>query len=125
MIKPITLAFAIIVSFTVWLVADRTDAHTGVQMQTSFDFNRYPACAPNIQSNCIVAIQFHDAISHQVIATAATTPDMTGRQVIGATVRASSFARRVYAATVYLDNSGRTRQGPRGQTSEYEYRGAN
>jgi hypothetical protein len=109
----------------VWLVAERKDVHTGVQLQTTFDFKRYPACGPTIKSNCIVAIQFYDAMSNQILATTATEPGMTGRHVIVATARASSFPRRVYAVTVYLDNSGRNKQGPRGQTSEYEYRGEN
>jgi hypothetical protein len=112
-------------SFAVWLVAERRDTQTGVQLQTTFDFNPYPACSPLIKSNCIVAIQFHDALSNRVVATAGTSSGMTGHQVIVATAHANSFPRRVYAATVFLDNSGRPQQGPPGQTSEYGEWGAN
>jgi hypothetical protein len=121
--KPITFAFAMVLVFAGWLVAERKDIQTGVQLQTTFDFNDYPACGPTSKSNCIVAIQFYDAISHQILATTATAPGMKGRQVIVARAHASSFPQQVYAATVYLDNSGRSKQGPRGQTSEYEFRG--
>lgn len=125
MSKPITFAIAIVLVFAVWLVAERTDVHTGVQLQTTFDFNRYPACGPTSKSNCIVAIQFYDAMSNQILATTATAPGMTGRQVIVATAPAGSFPRRVYAATVYLDDHGQRLEGPRGQTSEYGHLGAN
>jgi hypothetical protein len=123
--KTITSAFAMVLLFAVWLVAERKDTQPGVNLQTTFDFNSYPTCGPTIKSNCIVAIQFYDAVSNHILAPAATTPGMKGCQVIVATVHASSFPRRVYAATVYLDDSGRGKQGPRGQTSEYEYPGAN
>lgn len=123
--KAITFTFATVLLFAVWLVAEQTDIRTGVQLQTTFDFNRYPACGPTTKRNCVVAIQFYDAISHQILATTATAPDMTGRQVIVARTHARSFPREVYAATVYLDSSGRSKQGPRGQTSEYASRGAN
>jgi hypothetical protein len=124
-IKPITIVFAIMISFAVWLVAGKKDTQTGVQLQTTFDFNRYPACSPLIKSNCIIAIQFHNAISNRVVATAGTNSGMTGHQVIVATAHANSFPRHVYAATVFLDNFGRRQQGPPGQTSEYKEWGAN
>jgi hypothetical protein len=123
--KPITFAFAMVLMFAVWLAAGKADSQPGLRLQTTFDFNNYPTCGPSIKSNCIVAIQFYDAVSHQILARAATPPAMTGRQVIVATAHVSTFPRRVYAATVYIDHSGRRMEGPRGPTSEYEYRGEN
>jgi hypothetical protein len=121
--KPITFASAIVLLFAVWLAAEKKDNMVRVQLQTTFDFNEYPACGRSSTSNCVVAIQFYDAASHQILATKVTEPGITGRQTIVATTNASSFPRRVYAATVYLDDSGRRQSGPRGQISEYVYRG--
>ena len=116
--KPITFAFAIALVLAVWVAAESKEVHKGVQLQTTFDFNTYAACGPSSKSNCIVAIQFYDAVSHQLLATTATAPNMTGRQVIVARAQATWPPRQIYAATVYLDNSGQSKEGPRGETSE-------
>jgi hypothetical protein len=121
--KAITLALATVSMFAVWRAVEGTDIKPNIQLQTTFDFDGYPACGPSIKSNCIVSIQFYDATSHHILATAATTPGMRGRQVIVANPHTSSFPRRVYATTVYLDNYGHRVEGARGQTSEYGYQG--
>jgi hypothetical protein len=118
--KTITFAFAIVIVLALWRSAEGTNMTPSVQLKTTFDFNRYRVCGPGINSSCIVAIKFYDATSGQVLASAPTTPGATGRQVMVATARASSFPRRVYAATVYLDDHGETLEGPRGQTTEYK-----
>ena len=104
---------------TVWRVAEGTSFRPRIALQTSFEFDRYPACAPTIRSNCIAAIRFYDAVSHHNVATAETKPGMAGRQEIVATIRAGSVTRRVYAVTVYRDEHGQLAEGPRGATSEY------
>jgi hypothetical protein len=123
--KTITFAFAIVLLFALWRSAEGTDITPRIQFQTTFDFHDYRACAADIKTNCIVAINFHDAISGRVLATAATTPGMIGRQVMVASARASSFSRRIYATTVYLDDHGEWMEGTRGATSEYGNPGAN
>jgi hypothetical protein len=119
MTKTITFAVAIVLVLAMWRSAEGTNTTPTVQLQTTFDFNSYRACGPAIKNNCIAAIRFYDAISGQTLATAATTSDMTGRQVIVATGHTETFPRRVYAVTVYFDDRGERMEGPRGQTSEY------
>jgi hypothetical protein len=121
--KTITFAAAIVVVLALWRSAEGTSVTPSVQLQTTFNFNAYRACGPAINTNCIVAIQFHDAASGQVLATAATKPGMTGRRVMVATAHARSIPRRVYAATVYLDEHGERTEGPRGATSDYGHVG--
>lgn len=119
MTKTIPFAVAILLVLVMWRSAEGTSTVPTVQLQTTFDFDNYRACGTAIKNNCIAAIRFYDAISGHRLATAATTSDMNGRQVIVATVHTKTFPRRVYASTVYLDDHGGQTEGPRGPTSEY------
>lgn len=117
--RAITFALAITVVLMMWRAAEGTAFRRPVELQTNFDFDRYPACSPTLKSNCIVAIRFYDGVSGRILATAPTRPRMTGRQVMTATVVAGSFAQSVYAVTVYVDQNGHSAEGPHGPTSEY------
>lgn len=117
--KAVTFALAILVVLVMWRAAEGTTFRRPVELQTTFDFYRYPACGPTLKSNCIVAIRFYDGTSARILATAPTRPGMTGRQLMTATVVAGSFTQSVYAVTVYLDQHGHSAEGPHGQTSEY------
>ena len=119
--RAITFVLAIIVVLVMWRAAEGTTFRRPVELQTTFDFDRYPACAPTVKNNCIVAIRFYDGVSGRIIATAPTRSRMTGRQVMTATVGAGKLAQSVYAVTVYLDQYGHSAEGPHGQTSKYGF----
>jgi hypothetical protein len=106
---------------TVWRAAEGTAFRPVIALETSFDFDRYPACTATIENNCIAAIRFYDAVSHHHVATVETTPGMVGRQELMAIVRDGSITRRVYAVTVYRDEHGQLAEGPRGETTEYGF----
>ncbi len=86
---------------------------------TSFDFTHHPACGSSMLRNCIKGIRFYDADSNLSLAEVEATADMTRQQSIIGMANVSSIPRRVYAVTVYLDNTGRMSEGPRGQISEF------
>jgi hypothetical protein len=117
--KSITFSLAIVVALSTWLVAaKKNDVAAEMYLVTSFDFARYPACQSSRTSNCILAIRFYDADSNQRLAEVGTIDGMRGRQTIVGRAKASLIPRRAYAVTVYLDDAGRQKEGPRGQTSE-------
>jgi hypothetical protein len=116
--KAATFAIAIIFAFGLWLRAERTE-DSAMYLVTSFDFTRYPACGSSALRNCIKGIRFYDADSGLSLAEAEATGDMTGQKSMIGVAKVSSIPRRVYAITVYLDNSGRVSEGPRGQISEF------
>jgi hypothetical protein len=116
--KSISFALAIVVAFSAWLVAAKKEVAPEIYLVTSFDFGRYPACQPSRNSNCILAIRFYDADSNQRLAEAETTARMGGMQKLVGKAKTGAMAHRAYAVTVYLDNSGSRKEGPRGQTSE-------
>lgn len=89
---------------------------------TSFDFGRYPSCDSAQNANCVLAIRFYDADSNRRLAEVGTTA-LRGRQRIVATAKSDTAPRRVYAVTVYRDNSRERQEGPRGQTSEWRLPG--
>jgi hypothetical protein len=117
--KVFAFVLGAVLVLTVWRAAEGTGFRPPIALQTSFDFDRYPACSPAIQNDCIAAIRFYDAASHRNVATVATKPGMAGPQQIVATIRAGSATRRVYAVTVYRDEHGQLSEGPRGETSDY------
>jgi hypothetical protein len=117
--KSITYSLAIVVAFSTWLVAaKKKEGGAEMYLVTSFDFGRYPACQASRNSNCILAIRFYDADSNQRLAEVETTGGMRGRQTIVGRANAGAMPHRAYAVTVYLDNAGSHKEGPRGQTSE-------
>ena len=117
--KSITFSLAIVMAFSAWLVeAKKREVADDMYLVTSFDFARYPACQPGRNSNCILAIRFYDADSNQRLAEAETTGGMRGRQTIVGRAKGGAMPHRAYAVTVYLDNDGTRKEGPRGQTSE-------
>ncbi|MBZ5628561.1 MAG: hypothetical protein LAO06_06820 [Acidobacteriia bacterium] len=116
--KSVTYALAIVVAFSAWLVAASKEVAPEMYLVTSFDFARYPTCQPSRHSNCIVAIRFYDAESNQRLAEVQTTAEMRGRQRIVGKARAGAMPHRAYSVTVYLDNGGSWKEGPRGQISE-------
>ena len=85
---------------------------------TSFDFTHHPACGSSTLRNCIKGIRFYDGDSNMSLAEGEVTAEMTGQQSVIGMAKVSSVPRRVYAVTVYLDNSGRVSEGPRGPISE-------
>jgi hypothetical protein len=119
--KPMTLTLAIVVVCSMWLFAEKREAATGMYLVTSFDFSRYPICQPS-RSNCILAIRFYDADSHQRLAEVETNARMKGPQMIMAKANAGAMPHRAYAVTVYLDSDGSRKEGPRGQTTELRTR---
>jgi hypothetical protein len=116
--KPMTLALAIVVACSVWLFAEKREGAPGMYLITSFDFARYPVCQPSGNRNCILAIRFYDADSNQKLAEVETNARMRGAQRIMAKANAGAAPHRAYAVTVYLDNRGSLKEGPRGQTTE-------
>ena len=116
--KSMTFALAIEVACSVWLFAEKREAAAGMYLVTSFDFARYPVCQNSRNSNCILAIRFYDADSNQRLAEVETNARMTGTRRIVGKPNAGAIPLRVYAVTLYLDNDGIRREGPRGQTSE-------
>ena len=116
--KSVTYALAIVMAFSAWLFASSKEVTTEMYLVTSFDFARYPTCQPNRNSNCILAIRFYDGDSNQRLAEVQTTAEMRGRQRVVGKARVGIVPHRAYAATVYLDNGGSWKEGPRGQISE-------
>ena len=117
--KSITFSLAIVVAFSTWLVAaKKKEGAAEMYLVTTFDFARYHSCRASRNSNCILAIRFYDADSNQRLAEVETTSGMRGRQTIVGRAQSGAIPRRAYAVTVYLDNDGSHKEGPRGQTSE-------
>jgi hypothetical protein len=117
--RAIAFVFGLLLIFSVWRAAEGATSRPRMELQTTFDFDRYPSCAPTIKTNCIVGIRFYDAASNRSLAAAATAPGMKGQQKIVAAIPSDSVSRGVYAVTVYLNEQGRLMEGPRGGTSEY------
>lgn len=117
--KVATFAIVIVFAFGLWLRAERTEDPLAMHLVTSFDFTYYPACGSSALRNCIKGIRFYDADSNLSLAEAEVTADMTGQMSMIGVAKVSSIPHRVYAVTVYLDNAGRLREGPRGQISEF------
>ena len=113
-----TLALAIVVACSVWLFAEKRESTPEMYLVTGFDFARYPACQPNGSNNCILAIRFYDADSNQRLGEVETNARMRGTQKIMAKAITGAIPHRAYAVTVYLDNDGNRKEGPRGQTTE-------
>jgi hypothetical protein len=116
--KPMTLAFAIVVACSVWLFADKRESAPEMYLVTSFDFARYPVCQSSEHGNCILAIRFYDADSNQRLAEVETNATMRGTQRIIGKAKVGAMLHRAYAVTVYLDNDGSRKEGPRGQITE-------
>ena len=116
--KSITFTIAIMMTFSAWLLAAKKEVAPEMYLVTSFDFGRYPACQPRLHSNCILAIRFYDADTNQRLSEVETTPRLRGTQSIVGKAKAGAIPHRAYAVTVYLDNAGNPKEGPRGQTSE-------
>jgi hypothetical protein len=117
--KSITFSLAIVMVFTAWLVeAKKKEVAPDMYLVTSFDFASYPACQSDRNSDCILAIRFYDADSNQRLAEVETTAAMRGRQTIVGRANGGAIPRRAYAVTVYLDDAGSRKEGPRGQISE-------
>src|SRR3954453_14209056 len=113
--RTIAFIFGVLLIFSVWRAAEGATSRPRLGLQTTFDFDRYPACAPTIKRNCIVGIRFYDAASNRSLATAPTAPGMKGHQKIVATIPSNSVARSVYAVTVYLNTHGQLLEGARGE----------
>ena len=120
--KPMIFALAIVMAFSLLLFADKRQETHEMYLVTSFDFGRYPSCDAGQNANCVLAIRFYDADSHQRLAEVGTTA-LRGPQRIVATAKSDTTPRRVYAVTVYSDNSRARQEGPRGQTSELRLSG--
>jgi hypothetical protein len=117
--KLIIMALAIVVACSVWLFAEKREAAPrGMYLVTSFDFVRYPVCQSSRNNNCILAIRFYDADTHQRLAEVKTSAGMSGTQRIVAKANVGAMPHRAYAVTVYLDSGGSQKEGPRGQTTE-------
>lgn len=97
--KPMTFALAIMVACSVWLFAEKREAASGTYLVTRFDFARYPA-------------------SNQRLVEVKTNARMRGTRVIVGKAKAGAMPHRAYAVTVYLDNEGSRKEGPRGQITE-------
>jgi hypothetical protein len=119
MSKAVVFTLAIVFALTAWLSAERQQQHaSAIYLVTSFDFTAYPVCRAGKTTNCINAIRFYDADSHQSLAEVKAAADMAGRQPIIGTARVSSIPHRVYAVTAYVDRTGRMKEGPPGQITE-------
>lgn len=120
--KSMILAFAIVFAFSIFLFAEKGRTAPKVYLITTFDFRRYPACALDLQRNCIAAIRFYDADSKEPLADVETI-GMTGPQTIVAVAKPGTIARRAYAATVYLDSDWHRKIGAPGETSQFRASG--
>lgn len=94
-----------------------------MNLVTSFDFSNYPACGLSPRSYCIRAIRFYDPDSKTRLAEVPVRADMTGQQPIVATARVHSIPLHAYAVTVYVDSSGRLREGLPGEVSKFDESG--
>ena len=101
-----------------WVSPDRHAATPSVNLVTSFDFSRYPACASTASSYCIQAVRFYDPDARTRLAEVLVSPGANGSQSIVATVHVSSVLHHhVYAVTVYRDGTATPREGLPGQVS--------
>ena len=103
-----------------WVNADRHAARPDINLTTSFDFSRYPACASTSSSHCIQAVRFYDSDARTRLAEVLVSPGEIGPQSIVATVQVSSVLHhQVYAVTVYRDGTATPREGLPGQVSSF------
>jgi hypothetical protein len=117
--KTLLTVFAVMFLLRAWVGAERHAGTLAMNLVTSFDFSRYPACGPSRTSTCLQAIRFYDADSNARLAEVPARASMRGAQRIVATVRVNSIPRRAYTVTVYLDSSGILKEGPPGQVSTF------
>ncbi len=117
MIRIWVFATMLVLGITVWLHAANRGLPVEAKFVTSFDFGQYPPCAAG-WSNCIQAIRFYDADSARLLAEVPVSGSTKGPQRIVATARLMFIPRHAYAVTVYRDEMGSRREGPRGQVSE-------
>jgi hypothetical protein len=121
--KTLIVAIAVIFLLHAWVSAERHAGILNMNLVTSFDFSHYPACGLSRRGYCIQAIRFYDPDSKTRLAEVAVNADMTGQQRIVAAVRVHSIPRHAYAVTVYVDNSGRLREGLPGEVSTFDESG--
>lgn len=117
--KMLLVAVAMVFLLRAWLGAERHNGTLKLNLVTSFDFAKYPACGPQRTSNCIQAIRFYDADSNLRLAEVPAPHGRTGPQPMMAAVNLNSIPRRAYAVTVYADNNGISKEGPRGAVSRF------
>jgi hypothetical protein len=117
--RTIAFIFGVLLISSVWRAAEGATSWPCLGLQTTFDFDRYPACATTIKRNCIVGIRFYDAASNRSLATAPTSPGMKGHQNVFAAIPSTPGGGSVYAVTVYLNAQSRLLEGPRDETNEY------
>jgi hypothetical protein len=121
--KTLIVAITVIFLLHEWVSAERHAGTLKMNLVTSFDFSSYPACGPSRRSYCIQAIRFYDPDSKTRLAELPVSANLSGRQPIAATVRVHSIPRHAYAVTVYVDNSGRLREGLPGEVSTFDESG--
>jgi hypothetical protein len=118
MTKAVTFAIAIVFTLSLWLRAEKKQHIFTIYLQTSFDFTDHAPCGLDKTASCIQVIRFYDADSGQLLAGAAASANIPGPEAIIGTANVSSIPRRVYAVTVYLDNTGAVKEGLPGQVTE-------
>lgn len=63
--KTLIVAIAVIFLLHAWVSAERQAGTTNMNLVTSFDFSKYPACGLSPRSYCIRAIRFYDPDSRR------------------------------------------------------------
>ena len=119
MIRIWVFATMLVLGLTVWLNGAKRGLPVEAKFVTSFDFGQYRSCAGHGRSNCIQAIRFYDADSARLLAEVPVSESIQGSQRIVGTARLNFIPRHAYAVTVYRDELGRRREGPRGQISDF------
>lgn len=116
-----TLLMLIALTFLLTRVsADRHAPTPNIELVTSFNFSRYPACASTASSYCIHAVRFYDSDSRTRLAEVPVSPGAVGPQSIVATVHASSVLHhQVYAVAVYRDGTATPIEGLPGEVSSF------
>ena len=108
--KMLLIGVAVMFLLRAWLGAERRASTLDINLVTSFNFSRYPACGAGKTSYCIQAFRFYDADSNARLAEVPTA-GMRGAQPIVASVRLNAVPRHAYVVTVYPDEHGILREG--------------
>ena len=119
--KTVLVAIAMVFLLRAWLGAERHPGKLELNLVTSFDFAKYPACGMGKTSGCIQAIRFYDADSKVRLAEVPAPPGSRGPKQMVAAVNLSSIPRRAYTVTVYVDNGGVAKEGFPGRVSTFDY----
>jgi len=117
--RTLLVAIAMVFILRAWLGAERHTRTLRLNLVTSFDFSKYPACGQRRTTSCVQAVRFYDADSKLRLADVVAPPQSRGSRQMVAAVDVSAVPRRAYAVTVYADNNGMTKEGSPGAVSRF------